>query len=154
MVKKKDGLCQSDCLVLASHYHPLNVTKNYLEDSLGGRSLDVTCSSSQCGHIHYIFFFCFSLLKNTVSYPFPKRQESRENYFCRGQSCWANPEKFRAYFLGWCHCGSAKERGASLTGLEMKETKNIQPSYVWETMPALNNLKCRLRTEGHLYCEN
>lgn len=54
--------------------------------------------------------------------------------------------KFRAYFLGWCHCSSAKERGASLTGLEMKETKNIQPSYVWETMPALNNLKCRLRS--------
>lgn len=58
--------------------------------------------------------------------------------------------KFRAYFLGWCHCSSAKERGASLTGLEMKETKNIQPSYVWGTMPALNNLKCRLRAEGHL----
>lgn len=58
--------------------------------------------------------------------------------------------KSRAYFLGWCHCSSAKERGASLTGLEMKETKNIHPSYVWETMPALNNLKCRLRAEGHL----
>lgn len=53
--------------------------------------------------------------------------------------------KFRAYFLGWCYCGSAKERSASFSGLEMKETKNIQPSYVWETPPALPS---KMQTQG------
>lgn len=55
--------------VTAWCWHPItiHVIKNYLEDSLGGRSPDVTCPSSQCGHIHYIFFFCFCYLKTLLA---------------------------------------------------------------------------------------